>query len=154
MDNSNVFEKYGVPSLNIVNEIGTDAFIPMEDGVQTVIVSEISFFENKNKNGVVASAKLTVSGGKYDGRYVKTFMNVVHENKTAQEIGIKEFLRFATACGYTSETAGFDSELYVGKELKVIIGKEAPNAEGIVYNKVVGYMPVADEETDSEKTTD
>ena len=134
-----IFSKYGIPSLDVMQ--GSDGFVPMEDGLQNVVVSEMTFEENKKQNGIVCMAKLTVTSGKYTGRYVKTFMNIVHPNAAAQEHGLREFVKLAKACGYSKETAEFDPDLYVGKNLVVLIGRDEPNAEGIVYNTVAEYIP-------------
>ena len=141
-----IFSKYGIPSLDVTQ--GSDGFIPMEDGLQNVVVSEMTFEENK-KNGIVCMAKLTVTDGKYAGRCVKSFMNIVHPSAAAQEFGLREFARLAAACGYEKKAAEFDPDLYVGKNLVVLIGKDEPTENGVVYNRVLEYK-AAEEAANSE----
>lgn len=144
-----IFAKYGAPSLDTIKLGISDSFVPMEAGIQKVIVSAMTLDENKSKTGIVAALKLTVVDGRYEGRSVRSFMNIVHKNTTAQEFGLREFVRFAVACGYTPEAAGFEPEKYIGKKLNVLIGMEEPNANGQVFNKIVEYMPLEDGESSS-----
>lgn len=145
-----IFAKYGAPSLDTIKLGISDTFVPMESGIQKVIVSAMTIDENKSQTGIVTTIKLTIVDGRYEGRSVRSFLNIVHKNATAQEFGLREFAKFAAACGYSPETAGFEPEMYIGKKLNVLIGKEEPNANGQVFNKVVDYMPLADGESSSE----
>lgn len=94
-------------------------FQPLPEGEYDFVVNDMSGpTDNKNKNGKYVKVDLKIEGGKYEGRRLFNYFNIVHKNPQAQQIGQSQLFKFGNALGMAKPGKVED---YIGKQGRVFV---------------------------------
>jgi len=79
--------------------VPSNSFEAIPAGTYAVRITESERKENAKKNGEYLKLTFTVVEGPYKGRLLWAYLNIIHDNATAQEIARRDLSAICHACG-------------------------------------------------------
>lgn len=115
--------------------VPSNSFEAIPAGTYAVRITESERKENAKKNGEYLKLTFTVVEGPYKGRLLWAYLNIIHDNATAQEIARRDLSAICHACGKLQLK---DTQQLHNITMEIIV-RVVKNNDGEDVNEIKGY---------------
>lgn len=115
-----------LPTQINLGEIDPDSgFEPIPPGEYVLIILETDVRSNSKNTGSFLEMKYQVASGPYAGQELRDYINVQHENKKAERIGIQRFAALCRAAGFPENALVQDTAVLLNRQVRAEVDVEA-----------------------------
>lgn len=115
--------------------VPSNSFEAIPAGTYAVRITESERKENAKKNGEYLKLTFTVVEGPYKGRLLWAYLNIIHDNATAQEIARRDLSAICHACGKLQLK---DTQQLHNITMEIVV-RVVKNSNGESVNEIKGY---------------
>ena len=115
--------------------VPSNSFEAIPAGTYAVRITESERKENAKKNGEYLKLTFTVVEGPYKGRLLWAYLNIIHDNATAQEIARRDLSAICHACGKLQLK---DTQQLHNITMEIVV-RVVKNSDGEDTNEIKGY---------------